>query len=137
MKVINNMISASCLAATSEGMVLGTKAGLDPTAMIQVLNSSTGRNAHSEQKFPNNILTRKFDFGFQLGLMLKDLRLCMAMAEELGVTMWVSGEVRQLVALAVANAGDDQDVTALIKQVEAWAGVEVAAADAVGASEDR
>ncbi|MFT3864347.1 MAG: NAD(P)-dependent oxidoreductase [Solirubrobacterales bacterium] len=136
MKVINNMISASCLAATSEGMVLGAKAGLEPAAMIDVINSSTGRNAHSEQKFPNHILPRTFDFGFQIGLMLKDLRLCMEMAEELEVPMWVSGEVRQLVALAVGNAGGDQDITTLIKQVEAWSGVEVTSTDAAVVPED-
>lgn len=135
MKVINNMISASCLAATSEGMVLGAKAGLEPAAMIDVINASTGRNAHSEQKFPHHILPRTFDFGFQIGLMLKDLRLCLEIAEDLEVPMWVSNQVRQLVALAVGRSGGDQDITTLIKQVEDWSGVEVAARPPAGSAE--
>lgn len=128
MKVINNMISAGCLAATSEGMVLGTKAGLEPAAMVDVLNASTARNRHSEEKFPQQILPRTFDFGFQIGLMLKDVRLCLAMAEDLEVPMLVSDEVRQLIALRVGAAGGEQDITTLIQQVEGWAGVEVGGA---------
>jgi 3-hydroxyisobutyrate dehydrogenase-like beta-hydroxyacid dehydrogenase len=125
MKLINNMISASCLAATSEGMVLGVKARLDPVAMLEVLNASTARNTHSEDKFPRCVLPRTFDFGFQIGLLLKDVRLCLEMAERLDVPMWVSSEVRQLLAFAVGQDGDNQDITTLVKHLERWTGVEV------------
>ncbi len=67
MKLINNLLSATATAATSEAVVLGVKAGLDPYVMIDVINSGSGRTTASEDKFPKSILPRSFDFGFALG----------------------------------------------------------------------
>ncbi len=76
MKLANNLLSASALAVTSEVMVMGVKGGLDPTVMLDVINSGTGRNSASVDKFPKAIMPRTFDFGFAIGLLLKDIRLC-------------------------------------------------------------
>lgn len=125
MKLANNFLSATAMAATAEAMVLGVKAGLDPAVMLEVINSGTGRNTATEDKFPNAILPRRFDNGFATGLMYKDLRLCLAEAEALGVPMWVGGAVRQLWFQALTEQGADSDLTELVKCVEAWAGVKV------------
>jgi 3-hydroxyisobutyrate dehydrogenase-like beta-hydroxyacid dehydrogenase len=130
MKVINNTISASCFAASSEGLVLGAKAGLDPDAMIAVLNASSARNTHTEDKIPRCILPGTFDFGFQVGLMLKDVRLCLGLAQELDVPMWVSGSVQQLFAQASGRTGPTGDITTLTQLVEEWGGAEVRSRDA-------
>src|SRR5438477_219266 len=63
MKLINNLLSATAVAATSEAVVLGVKAGLDPQVMIEVINSGSGRNTASADKFPRAILPRSFDYG--------------------------------------------------------------------------
>jgi len=68
MKLANNMLSAAALAVTSEVMVMGVKGGLDPKVMLEVINSGTGRNSASVDKFPRAILPRTFDFGFAIGL---------------------------------------------------------------------
>ncbi|QDY45022.1 NAD(P)-dependent oxidoreductase [Planococcus glaciei] len=81
-KALNNMISATTLAATGEAMALGVKLGLDPNKMLDVINSSTGRSFSSDFKFPNQVLTRNFEVGFTLDLMVKDLKIAMSMAEE-------------------------------------------------------
>ena len=52
MKLCNNFLSATAMAATSEAMVMGVKAGLDPRIMLDVINSGTGRNTATEDKFP-------------------------------------------------------------------------------------
>ena len=125
MKLINNLLSATATAATSEAVVLGVKAGLDPKVMIDVINAGSGRNTATVDKFPRCVLPRKFDFGFATELLYKDVRLCLEEAERLGVPMIVGNAVRQLVGIAKALKGADSDITQIVQPVEQWAGVEV------------
>jgi len=125
MKLVNNMLNATALAASSEAFVLGMKAGLDPEVMLKVINESTGRNSATEDKFPRSILPRSFDWGFTTNFMYKDLKLCLEHAETLGVPMWVGNAVRQLWAYAVSQGGGPRDFTTIIQYIESWAGVEV------------
>ena len=81
MKALNNYLSAGTLAMTAETVIAGTKFGLDPTKIIDILNASSGRSTASEHKFPSFVLPRTFDSGFALGLMAKDLRLAVEIAE--------------------------------------------------------
>jgi 3-hydroxyisobutyrate dehydrogenase-like beta-hydroxyacid dehydrogenase len=125
MKLINNLLSATATAATSEAVVLGVKAGLDPRVMIEVINAGSGRTTASTDKFPRSILPRTFNYGFALGLMAKDVNLCIAEAEALQVPMWIGNAVKQLWLYGLAQGGPDQDFTALITHIEKWAGVTV------------
>jgi 3-hydroxyisobutyrate dehydrogenase len=81
MKAINNFLSATTLAITSEALIAGTKFGLDPKTMVDIINASTGRSNSSEHKFPTFVLPRKFNSGFYLGLMAKDLRFAKALSD--------------------------------------------------------
>jgi 3-hydroxyisobutyrate dehydrogenase-like beta-hydroxyacid dehydrogenase len=125
MKVCNNLMSATAVAITSEALVVGTKAGLDPAIMLDVINAGSGRNTASADKFPRCVLPRKFDFGFASELLYKDVRLCLEEAERLGVPMIVGNAVRQLLAVTKATQGEGSDITETVKPLEAWAGVEV------------
>ena len=125
MKLANNLLSACALAATSEVMVMGVKAGLDPKLMIDVINSGTGRNTATETKFPISILTRRFAYGFATGLMHKDVRLCLEEAEALEVPMCVGKAVRTMWQLAETELGPKSDYTEIVRCLEERAGVEV------------
>ena len=125
MKLMNNLLSATAMAITSEAVVMGVKAGLDPKQIIDVLNAGSGRNSATQDKFPRCVLPRTFDFGFAIGLLNKDVRLCMEEAESLGVPMVVGSAVRQLLAIATASEGPEADMTEIVKSVEKWAGVQV------------
>jgi 3-hydroxyisobutyrate dehydrogenase-like beta-hydroxyacid dehydrogenase len=125
MKLINNLLSATAQAATAEAVVMGTKFGLDPKIMIDVLNAGTGRNSATSGKFPTDILPRRFQGGFALSLMVKDVKLAIETAESLHVPMWVGNAVKQLWLYAEGEGGPDQDSTELIKHIEAWSGVTV------------
>ncbi|AQU81108.1 hypothetical protein AJGP001_14950 [Planococcus faecalis] len=124
-KALNNMISATTLAATGEAMALGVKLGLDPEKMLDVINASTGRSFSSEFKFPNQVLTRKFEVGFTLDLMVKDLKIAMAMAEEEKVPMFISSASFQLWKHAWSQGRGDQDHTAVIKYIEEMFSIEI------------
>jgi len=125
MKLVNNLLSAAALAITSEGIVMGAKAGLDPKVMIEVINAGSGRNSATQDKFPRTVLPRTFDFGFATELLYKDVKLCLDEAEALGVPMLVGNAVRQLLAVTKAVQGPNSDITTMVKCVEDWAGVKV------------
>jgi 3-hydroxyisobutyrate dehydrogenase-like beta-hydroxyacid dehydrogenase len=82
MKLLNNFLSATALAATSEAFIYGLSQGLDLKAMIDVVNVSTGRNTASADKFPNRILSGSYDAGFYAALMRKDVDLYLTSAEQ-------------------------------------------------------
>jgi 3-hydroxyisobutyrate dehydrogenase-like beta-hydroxyacid dehydrogenase len=125
MKLANNLLSAAAMAITSEAVVMGVKAGLDARQMIDIINAGSGRNTASDAKFPRSILPRTFDYGFTNAHMYKDVKLCLEVAEELGVPMWVGAAVRQLWAYSTNHMGPDTDFTSVIKCLEEWTGVEV------------
>jgi hypothetical protein len=125
MKLANNLLSATAMAATAEAMVFGVKSGLDPTIMCDVINAGSGRNTASADKVPNQVLTRKFSQGFATGLMYKDVRLCLEEAEAAGVPMSVAACVGALWARANEALGPDSDMTAIVQLVERAAGVEL------------
>src|SRR6201986_3085596 len=93
MKLANNFLSATAMVATSEAVVMGVKSGLDPKVMIDVINSGSGLNTASRDKFPKAVLPRTFDFGFATGLMVKDVRLALDEMKSLGLSMEVAEAV--------------------------------------------
>jgi len=125
MKLANNLLAGAAIALTSEAMVMGVKAGLDPKTMLDVLNTSTGRNSATQDKFPRSVLPGTFDFGFTTGLSYKDVSLCIDEAEALGVPMVVGSTVRQMLAVTKAMYGAESDFTSMCRVIESWAGVEV------------
>lgn len=130
-KLLNNLLSATALAVTSEALTLGVSAGLDPATLLEVFNAGSGRNTATSQKFPTHVLTRRFASGFRLELMAKDVELCVAEARDRGFPMLVGGLVQQIWTLARSQAAADADHTEIVRLFEGWAGVEIAASEAV------
>jgi 3-hydroxyisobutyrate dehydrogenase len=96
MKLLNNFLSATALAASSEAFALGAAFGLDLRTMVDVVNVSTGRNSATADKFPNRVLTGTYDTGFHTALMAKDVRLFNAVAAVAGTSHDVSDAVGDL-----------------------------------------
>ncbi|HXZ22809.1 MAG TPA: NAD(P)-dependent oxidoreductase [Pseudolabrys sp.] len=125
MKLANNFLSATAMAATSEAVAMGVKAGLDPAVMIDVINAGSGRTTASDGKFPQAILPRTFNYGFATGLMLKDVRLCVEEAKGLNVPNAVMNAVLDQWETTNKEFGGDSDFTAIVKMIEKRAGVTV------------
>ena len=125
MKLANNFLSATAMAATAEAVAMGVKAGLDPKGMVDVINAGSGRSTATEQKFPQSILPRTFDYGFATGLMLKDVRLCTEEARALDVPDAVMSAVLDQWELTNSEFGADSDFTNIVKMIERRAGVTV------------
>jgi len=124
-KLANNLMSAASLAIAAEALAMGVKAGVDPAAMLDVLNASSGRNSATQDKIPKHVLNRRFDFGFANALSFKDVRLCLDEAEALGVPMVVGAAVRQMLSITHQIHGAAADCTDLVKVVENWAGCQI------------
>lgn len=126
-KVINNLMSACAIAITAEAMVLGVRAGLDPQTLLDVVNASSGANNAAADKFPKQVLTRRFDHGFRLELMAKDVRLALEEARRHHVPMLLGSTVSELWNLADAR-DDGADCTAIVRMFEDWGGATIAPA---------
>jgi 3-hydroxyisobutyrate dehydrogenase-like beta-hydroxyacid dehydrogenase len=132
MKVLNNLLSATAMAATTEVMIVGVKAGLDPRTMIDVLNASSGRNTATTDKFPRAVLDRSFNFGFRAVLLHKDVKLACTLAESLGMPFDIGSAVEAAWADAAMELGDG-DFTRIVEVMEHGTGVVVADRPAVAA----
>ncbi|WP_454019884.1 NAD(P)-dependent oxidoreductase [Azospirillum sp. Marseille-Q6669] len=126
LKLINNMIVGANLVAASEAILFGVRFGLSADAILDMLNASTARSFVTESILADRVLDRRFDFGFRLELMRKDLRLCVAEAEAVGAPMPVCALAKQLYELAHAHGGGQDDMTVVVKELERAAGAEIA-----------
>lgn len=125
MKLANNIMSITAVAITSEAIVMGVKAGLNPKTMLDVINVGSGRNTASADKFPRCVLPRTFDVGFAATLAQKDARLCVEEAEQMGVPMLVGAAAREVMNITLAMCGNQSDFSDVVRVYESWAGVEV------------
>ncbi|WKG06544.1 NAD(P)-dependent oxidoreductase [Mycolicibacterium sp. HK-90] len=125
MKLINNLMAATTLAATAEVMVMGVKAGLSADVMIDVLNAGSGGTHASRDKFPRAVLPRTFDYGFATGLMAKDVRLYLDETRALGVPVEMAETVRRIWERTLGDEGPESDFTTVVKPMEKAAGVTV------------
>lgn len=126
-KLANNLLAAAAIAITSEAMAMGVKAGLDAKVLLDIINSGSGRNTATTDKFPRAVLPGTFDFGFATALSHKDVRLCLEEAEAMGIPMVVGVAVRQMLTITMAKYGANSDFTCVAKVLEEWAGVEIRA----------
>lgn len=133
-KVANNLLSAAATVMTSEAVLLGVKAGLDPRVLLDVFNAGSGRNTASADKFPRTVLPRNFDVGFRLSLMAKDLRLCRAEAQRRQSPLLMGSAIEQLWSLAEARSPEGVDSMWMVKMLEEWAGAEIVSPGQEGAA---
>ena len=122
LKLVNNMIVAATLVATSEAMLFGVKAGLDARQMVEMLNASTARSFTSEQILAGTVMRREFDFGFRLDLMRKDVRLFLAEAENAGAPAFTCSVVKQFFDQALSEGDPARDMTNVVQVLERMAG---------------
>lgn len=125
LKLANNILSATALAATSEALVMGVKAGLDPETMLQAINLGSGRNSATMDKIPRDVLTHEFAYGAAMDILLKDVDMAVAEGEALGVPMGVCQSTRQFFRLVQAQLGGDTDISRAAEWVAKSAGTKI------------
>src|SRR5919202_4581020 len=117
-KSLNNLLSATTLASAAEAVILAEGAGIAPETLLDVLNAGNGRSYSTEVKFPRYILDRSFDDGFALGLMVKDLKIALEPAAEMGHPMFSGSTITQLWQAAAAQGYGSEGHTSIYAFLE-------------------
>lgn len=115
MKAINNFVSGAGVIAAIEGVLLAQKFGLEPETVVDVLNSSSGKNNATEVKMKQFILSQTFGSGFALGLMAKDIRIAADLAKSLDLNLTALAETADAWDDAKQALGPGEDHTAIYK----------------------
>jgi len=123
-KLSQNLILSNILQAFNEGMVLATKAGVDPELMLDILNNSAAKSGLISFKAPY-VFDRNFNTNFSVKWMHKDIGLMLESANELNVPLPLTGLTQQMFRAAIAKGDGDEDICATIKVLEEIVGVEV------------
>jgi 3-hydroxyisobutyrate dehydrogenase-like beta-hydroxyacid dehydrogenase len=123
-KTINNMLSATNLAAAAEALAMGMRAGLDPERLVDCVNGGTGASNAMEKKVGGQVLTGKFASRFTLGQYLKDLGIARGLADDHRVPTPVNGAAHALWTAHAARGHADADHTRLVALLLADAGIE-------------
>jgi 3-hydroxyisobutyrate dehydrogenase len=124
MKALNNLVSAAGFLVSVEALLIGKRFGLDPAVMVDVLNASTGMNNSTQKKLKPFVLSRAFNSGFGLDLMVKDLSIALGLAKDGAVSAPLSSLTRELWAAALAmDVGPDHTDAARLS--ERLAGLEL------------
>ncbi|WP_207541308.1 NAD(P)-dependent oxidoreductase [Sabulicella rubraurantiaca] len=118
MKALNNLVSAGGFLIGIEALLIGQRFGLDPEKMVDVLNASTGMNNSTQKKFKEYVLSRRFDAGFGLDLMVKDLSIALEVGRETTTPTPFAALCREMWASAAALLGPGADHTAVAKLSE-------------------
>ncbi len=125
MKALNNMVSTGGFLMGIEALLIGQRFGLDPGVMTDVLNAATGMNNSTQRKFKQFVLSRKFNAGFTMGLLAKDLSIAMQVGRETGTPAPISALVQEMIVSAQAKYGSGADHTEMAKWVEMLVGEEL------------
>ncbi|BCL33340.1 NAD(P)-dependent oxidoreductase [Streptomyces aurantiacus] len=107
LKALNNLLSAIGLVGALEVLTTGTKFGLDPRTMLDVINRSTGRNQSTEVKIGPEVLDGRFQVGFSLPLTVKDITNALDLSTSLGLSPTVSQACVQFCRTALADLGEE------------------------------
>ncbi len=127
MKALNNLVSTGGFLIGIEALLIGQRFGLDPAVMTDVLNAATGMNNSTQKKFRQFVLSRRFDAGFTMGLLAKDLSIALQVGRETGTAAPLSALVKEMIVSAEAMFGSAADHTEMAKWVEKLVGEELKA----------
>ncbi len=123
-KLTQNLILSNLLQAFNEGLVLSTKAGVDPELMLEILNNSAAKSGFIAFKAPY-IFDRNFETNFSVKWMHKDVGLMLESGKDLNVPLPLTGLTQQMFQAALASGLGESDICSTIKVLEGYAGVEV------------
>ncbi len=112
-KLVNNLMVATNLVVAGEAFRLGARAGVPPAALLPVINGATGRSAATEVNWPRWIASGSFDSGFAAGLMRKDVRLALGLAEAVGAPLDTTARAAAAWEGLAAAVPDDADFNRL------------------------
>ena len=124
-KALNNLVSAAGFLISVEALLIGQQFGLDPEVLVNVLNASSGMNNTTKSKIVPFVLSRRFDSGFGLDLMVKDLGIALEVGRDTGTATPFAALCQQLWASAAGALGPGLDHTEIARFTELLGGAQL------------
>ncbi len=125
MKLVNNLLLGTNMAATAEALALGVKAGLNPEVMFEVITNCSGNSYALKAKYPKFISEGNFKPGFMVDLQYKDLQLAVDTAKEMGIPLVMGNMAQQIYEIAKAEGLGQKDISSVVNLYEKWSGIKV------------
>jgi 3-hydroxyisobutyrate dehydrogenase len=126
LKAVNNALLAVHIWSAAEGLAALAKAGVKPSAALDVINASSGRSNTSENLVPQRVVTRAFPRTFRLALLEKDVAIAADFLREQRVPSAVIQQVAELFRLARHELGEEADHVEAVQLVERWGDITIA-----------
>ncbi|MDB5879879.1 MAG: 6-phosphogluconate dehydrogenase NAD-binding [Variovorax sp.] len=114
-KIANNLFVASHLLVAGEVTRMAAKAGVPVEQLLQGINAGSGRSFVTEHSFPTWVMNGKFDSGFTMKLMRKDVRLSQELIGALDMDLPMSAKVAELWSRSAESIGDDEDFNRIVE----------------------
>jgi 3-hydroxyisobutyrate dehydrogenase len=124
-KLINNLLLGVNMVACAEALALGTKAGIKPDVLYEIISQSSGSSYALKAKYENFISQGNFEPGFMIDLQYKDLELAISTAKDLNAPMFMGNIAQQMFETARAEGLGKKDISAVIKLYEKWLNISV------------
>jgi 3-hydroxyisobutyrate dehydrogenase len=115
-KMMNQICIAGLVQGLAEALRFGEKAGLDGAAVVEVISQGAAGSWQMQNRY-ETMLAGKFDYGFAVDWMRKDLGICLATAEEIGAPLPVTALVDQFYKDVQAIGGSRWDTSSLIERL--------------------
>jgi 3-hydroxyisobutyrate dehydrogenase-like beta-hydroxyacid dehydrogenase len=113
-KAVNQLCIAGVLAGLAEGLVFGERAGLDLPRVLEVISKGAAQSWQMDQRAAT-MLERRYDFGFAVDWMRKDLGIALAEAQRNGAPLEIARRVDALYAELQGRGGGRRDTSSLIE----------------------
>lgn len=117
-KSANNMLGLGALLATAEATSVLGRLGVDVGQAVEVFNASSGRNSATLEKFPREVLTERYAFGFSFGSVVKDLSLFLEVADDVGLAPSMATHAHAAWRRAAEEGWAELDCTRIVAYVD-------------------
>jgi 3-hydroxyisobutyrate dehydrogenase-like beta-hydroxyacid dehydrogenase len=126
-KALNQIITGMNVLILCESVVLAKKAGIAPERVFEILSKCSANSFHLQNKLPQFIIPGKFDGGFRIDLMIKDLEIALQAAKEMRNPMILTGMSTQVYRAASASGYGSKDISAMANFLGSFVGIDFTA----------
>jgi len=117
-KALNNYVSAAGLIASFEALATARSFGIEPGNFLKIINGATGKNNTTEVKLDKFVVSEKFNSGFALDLMVKDVSIAHNLIKDLSSDNPLSSDVYNYLSESLKLLGDNPDHTEVYKVIK-------------------
>ncbi|MBL6679726.1 MAG: NAD(P)-dependent oxidoreductase [Proteobacteria bacterium] len=117
-KALNNYVSAAGLIASFEALATARSFGIKPENFLKIINGATGKNNTTEVKLDKFVVSEKFNSGFALDLMVKDVSIADSLIKDLSSENPLSNNVLKYLSSTLQALGGNPDHTEVYKIIK-------------------